>query len=264
MNKMFGWIWCISLMIGVIYFTDIVNGGTSNMKIQTDEDVGVIEITENVPHGMDGGELSIGDVRTIGRISQGVLRIIDKRNQGRWYCCGELVNQLKQKELSVNIAYQIVSTQRSIRATNISPWGILSTMYNESGLDACALGVRPRQWAYSQGLLVKNKFTISHSREEILKFVGDPRAIKTYRKSGFDLGYCQILSRFYPGQESDMLDANNGIRMCVIEMQHRSKYNKTDRPWLYWKTFSPSSRYRQKIRRWAKIMGANQIEMTKL
>jgi hypothetical protein len=203
-------------------------------------------------------------VRTIGRLSDGILKIIRKRENGKWYYCGELLSDDKQREIATSIAYQTVVNQQSIGLENVSPWGIIATAYNESGFDACALGLHPRKWAYEKGLLKRKKSNRTHTKREVLDFINNPKSKKKYNKSGFDLGYCQVLSRFYRGQESDMLSNDNGIRICVIEMQARSRYNKTTMPWLYWKGTSKTQWYRQKIRRWARIMGAPRKEMSRI
>jgi hypothetical protein len=211
--------------------------------------------------------ISQDKVILIGRIAIGMRKIIKKRDNGKWYYCGRLLNSVEQEEISVAMAYHTVINQQSLGIENISTWGIIATAYNESGFDACALGIYPRKWGYKTGLLKRsrdnntNVLIRSHSRAEVLNFINSKRAKKKYRFSGFDLGPCQILSRFYRGQESSALTIDKGMRMCVVEMNERARRNKTTKPWLYWKGILPVRWYGNKIRRWARIMGATPKEL---
>lgn len=211
----------------------------------------------------DEGEFELEEeqVELIGRLAKGMRALIRKRDHGTWYYCGELLNARRQEEMSVAIAYNVVITQSDVGLDKVSPWGIVATAYNESGLDSCALGLYPRKWAYKRGMLKRRKNTCSHTKNEVLSFINDAKAKRRYSKSGFDLGMCQVLSRFYRGQEDNMLTMDEGIKMCIIEMQHRANRNKTNKPWLYWKGTSKTGWYRRKIRKWAKMMGATRKEM---
>lgn len=208
--------------------------------------------------------LDIETIKNIGKISQGILNIVKKRNQGLWYYCGKRLNEIQKEEMATSISYNIITSQQSIGLENVSSWGIAATIYNESGFDACALGIHPRKWGYKNKLLNKKKSNITHTKIEVLNFIRNPKSQKKYMKSGFDLGYCQVLSRFYRGQEEDMLSNAVGIRICVIEMQRRAQYNKTKMPWLYWKGTNKTYWYRNKIRRWARIMNAPKKEMIRI
>jgi hypothetical protein len=205
-------------------------------------------------------QLDEDQIRLIGKLSQGIRKLVRIRDHGNWYYCGEKLGEYEQIEISTAIAYRTVVSQYEL-GLDVSPWGIIATAYNESGLDPCALGIYPRKWAYKKGMLRKRKKTCSHTRNEVLSFINNPVAKKRYSKSGFDLGICQVLSRFYRGQEPDMLSMTDGIRMCIVEMQHRSRRNKTNKPWLYWKGTRKTGWYRNRIRKWAKIMGATKKDM---
>jgi hypothetical protein len=204
-------------------------------------------------------QLDEDQIKLIGKLSLGMRKLV-RKDRGDWYYCGEKLIEHRQIEVSTAIAYRAVVTQYEL-GLDVSVWGIIATAYNESGLDPCALGLYPRKWAYAKKLLRSRKETCSHTKSEVLSFINNPVAKRKYRKSGFDLGICQVLSRFYRGRESEMLDATDGIRMCIIEMQHRARRNKTNKPWLYWKGTNRKNWYRNKIRRWAKMMGATKKDM---
>jgi hypothetical protein len=248
---------CLVALIAMLCFLSLAKSEEVISKLSLDSDL----LTDDFQTEYSE---SRSYARIIGQLSNGILEIIQKRKYDKWYYCGKLLTKKEKRERSISIAYQVISSQRSIGLDNVSPWGILATIYNESGFDACALGINPRKWAYKTGLLHKNKSNITHTREEIINFIKNPKAKKRYSKSGFDLGYCQILSSFYRGQEQDMLSNDEGIRICIIEMQRRSQYNKTNMPWLYWKGTFRTQWYRNKIRRWAKIMGVPRKEMHRI
>lgn len=203
---------------------------------------------------------SPADARLIGRLARGMRQIKRKRDHGSWGFCGRLLSQEEQVEISTEIAYRTVADIRSVALKGVSPWGIVSTMYNESGFDACALGVGPRSWAYREGLLTPRRTHISHTREEVLGVVSSKQAKKRFSKSGFDLGLCQVLTRFYRETTKEkMLTVAGGTRVCVLEMQARARRYGTDTPWLFWRGSSVDW-YRAKIKRWARLMGAPKHE----
>jgi hypothetical protein len=195
------------------------------------------------------------DVRLVGMLARGMRHIKQTHDGGKWYFCGERLTDSEKVEISTAIAYHLVNNLKSVGIENVSPWGIVATAYNESKLDACALGIGPRKWAYRKGLLQPRRTTISHTRDEVLRIVRDRKARARYALTGFDLGLCQVLSRFYPDQDAEMLSISGGMRICVLEMQARARQYKTSAPWLFWRG-SRTAWYRKKIRRWARIMGA--------
>jgi len=194
------------------------------------------------------------DAKLLGRISRGMVKI----QRGAWYDCGDKLTIEEQHSKAVRIAYNVLKNEPSF-----SPWGVIGTMYNESRFDSCALGYYPRKWAYKNGLLMRRKTTISHSFEDILNVVTDKEADNEYSMTGFDLGLCQILSRFYPNQEREMLSIARGVGICVGEMENRAARNKTKTPWLYWRGHA-AEWYRTKIKRWVKRMGATAEELREL
>lgn len=201
-----------------------------------------------------GSGLPQEQVRLIGTLAEGMTRIKEKRDHGTWGYCGKTLSSEEQKEKALQIAYTLIVEMVSVGVSKkISPWGILGTMYNESGFDSCALGLFPRKWAYEEGLLVRRKTGISHSLKEILTVIRSKKARKKYTKTGFDLGLCQVLSRFHPKQEESQLSLEGGVRICVLEMHYRSRLNKTPVPWRYWP--GPETPwYHKKIDRWVRLM----------
>lgn len=193
--------------------------------------------------------LSSNDIHLVGQLSDGIRKLAGDN----WYVCGEKLSGLEAIEYSLMIANAIILNMRST-GLDVNPFGIAATMYNESGFDHCAIGLHPRKWGQAHGMFPKKKRTISMDSDKVIAFINNPLAKKAFRKTGFDLGLCQILSRFYPDEESEMVTVGNGIRICVIEMASRAKMYKTNMPWLYWRG-KKTEWYRKKIRRWARSMG---------
>lgn len=193
--------------------------------------------------------------RLIGQLAAGMRRIVTKRDRGHWYRCGELLTAEEQIEESTSIAWRVVQEMAATGLDDtVSPWGVLGTIYNESGFDPCALGLYPRKWAYEEGLLERRRKTRSHSRAEVLDVVHDPSATKQFKSSGFDLGLCQVLSRFYRETDlEEMLTVKGGLRICILEMQARARRHKTETPWTFWKG-TETGWYEAKINRWVRIM----------
>ena len=155
--------------------------------------------------------------------------------------------------MALEIVWKLLKEMDGLGMT-INPWGILGTMYNESGFDPCALGLNPRRLAYRKGLLTPRRATRSHTARKILFAIHSSELKKHFKTSGYDLGLCQILSRFHRETSfADMLSVDTGIRICVLEMQARSRLHKTRVPWRYWRG-SETPWYHKKINRWIRIM----------
>lgn len=178
-----------------------------------------------------------------------------KIKHGIWYDCGKKLTKEEQQNTAMRIAYKVLK-----RNTDYSPWGVVGIMYNESGFDSCALGVGPREWAYREGMLKRRRGTISHGFADVLNFVTSRRAKNRYSLSGFDLGLCQLLTRFYPAKEREMLTIADGVDICIDEMDARAVRHK-DKPWLHWHSTKKTQWYRNKVRRWARVMGATRKEL---
>lgn len=195
------------------------------------------------------------DAVLVGQLANGMREIKRRRDGGRWAFCGEFLSPEEQVSTSVAIAYSVVSGMDSV-GLEVSAWGIAATMYNESGFDPCALGIGPRSWAYEKGLLHRGRTHISHARENVVRTVNSDAARRRFSLTGFDLGLCQVLSRFYPGEDlEDMTTIAGSARICVLEMQARAQRHNTKTPWLYWRG-TATNWYRDKLKRWGRLMGA--------
>lgn len=200
--------------------------------------------------------------KLIGRLTSGIANW--KRAQGGWWYCGELIDtEPELTDLAMSVAYNLVRAAARYSANDypINVWGMAGTAANESRFDACALGLNPRKWAYQKGLLEQRKRCISHTKEEVLAVVTSSAAEKQFGFSGFDLGFCQILTRFYRTvSPSEIMKADIGLDLCAQEMQIRASRYNTDRPWLYWRGRA-TPWYDDKVRRWARKLGAKAKEI---
>jgi len=192
------------------------------------------------------------EIEMIESIASGMVRIKKERDHGQWYVCGERLDHGGQLRASLQIAEQIVLNVKSL-GVEIDPWGVAGTMFNESRFDPCAFGKHPRKAALELGLLKKERRGFSHARVDVLRAIADPRMKKRFKTSGYDLGLCQILTRFYRGEAVAMTTVEDGVRICVLEMQSRAQRNKTKTPWLYWRG-SKTPWYLTKVKRWVKVM----------
>lgn len=201
-------------------------------------------------------------LQLIGRLASGIANW--KRGQGGWWYCGEWVDDdPKLTDLAMLLAYNLVRAAVRFSGNDylINIWGMAGTVANESRFDACALGSKPRKWAYKEGIIEPRKKCISHTKDEILRVVTNTEAQNAFSRSGFDLGLCQILTRFYPETPfSEFMSATIGMDVCAQEMQRRSWRYNTYRPWLYWRG-SATPWYDVKIKRWARRLGARATEI---
>jgi len=225
---------------------------SDSSDISGDEDFAYVNDGVCFEYDEPVGEAFLVDPYVVGRLAKGIRLLKEKRDHGVWFYCGKELDEQEKGELSVSIAYHVLLSM-SEHGLDVSPYGVVATAYNESGLDACALGLYPRKWGYKEGILKPRKRTVSHTREEISEFKDNPIVKKQYRRTGIDLGICQILSRFYRDQTDDMMTLGAGIGICVREMKSRSLGRKTNTPWLYWRG-SETLWYREKIRKRVKLM----------
>lgn len=222
-------------------------------SVANDEKDALYAIAENVPLPPENilGEYESKEQVDVETIVDGI--------DGPLFVCGNELSTEESREHLLSIVANLAASMDRHRL-KVSPMGILSTMLNESRFDTCALGTHPRKWAQKNGLLRKNIRSISYTKGEILGVIDSPSAKRHFRKSGFDLGLCQVLSRFYDGDNSDMLDLSSSVDICVIEMKYRSELYRTKTPWLYWRG-TRTDWYQRKIRRLAKRIGATRDEI---
>jgi hypothetical protein len=181
------------------------------------------------------------------RMSELIHRWKLKHDQGAWIECGK---KIKNKTKSLQRA-RIINASEKVSDENYTliPWTLVAIYANESVFDECALGPAPRKWAYKRGL-VKKRRILSHYKQDVIKIITDKKAKRAFGRSGFDLGPCQLLSRFYRGSSLDMIDVSKGSLICAKEAVKRGLMHDVKQPQLLWPNGNPKSRRAKKYRRW--------------
>lgn len=207
----------------------------------------------------DNAALSLPQLRYVGRMSEGILyNWVEKRNRGVWFECGLRYETVEEKEEAATLwAFQIV---RAALQHEINPWGLAGTIANESNFDRCAIGYHPRTWALQKNMLKRKRRTISYAAEEVITVYRSIAARKRWSHTGWDVGPCQMLSRFYPGNIEDMFSLMPGIDICAMEMRSRGDMYRTDRGWRWWRG-TETDWYDDRITRFARLMGASKEEI---
>lgn len=153
-----------------------------------------------------------------------------KVKEGRWYQCGEVVPREDWYNKAVEIAEACVYTARPL---GVDPVGQLATWQQESRLDPCALGKHPREWAVREGLLKAKKNTLSYTKQEVKKVLGNPKF-----KASFpvvDVGLAQLLyPRYTRGADIDEMLSISGAIYSAKELEYRGKRWRTEEPWITW------------------------------
>jgi len=210
-------------------------------------------------------ELSVHQLQIVGRLAEGIVRFKD----GQWWECGEKLSSGEIEDRAVVYAYEIVRAAGEVSDAPdkeggfvLNPWGLAGVIRNESQFDRCALGTHPRKTAYRLGLLERRKRCISHTEKEILDVVRSDDMNAYYKRTGFDLGTAQLLSRFYanPRDFEYMISLRGGTTEAAYQMRKRGRMFKTERPWLYWRGYH-CEWYDEKISRWARQLGATSSEI---
>jgi hypothetical protein len=203
-------------------------------------------------------------LRMIGRLANGITEM--KLRQKGWYECGTLYSDKEEiRTKALDYAYHIVKASyiMSDESFTLNIWGLAGVIENESGFDRCALGLYPRKHAYNLGILKRRKMCISHTEEEVLSALEDPRMQKKFKRTGVDLGVGQVLSRFYdrPKDYRSHMQVAYGTLQAGRIMRNRARWKGTDRPWLYWRSTSRTDWYDKKVVRNARKMGATRLEI---
>lgn len=201
------------------------------------------------------------EVKEIAVLAKGILRWHKKRNRGFWWECGVLRKEEDMESRSMYWAYIIfdaVKLENERSRFKFSFWGVVGTIANESNFDPCALGIHPRRKAYEMGILKKNKRSISHTREDLLRVLKNPKFMRWFSRSGVDIGVLQVLSSLWPENYSwgQMLDEKVSLEIGVSEMAKRARIWKTKKPWAYWRGHYVLW-YDEKISKRARYMGAS-------
>lgn len=217
----------------------------------------VVKISKVVPKKVEEEVVTPKVYLETPALAAGIRKIMN----GNWFYCGNKLTSKEEFTLSNAIAYSLLKEMDSL-ALDVNPWGILGTMFNESRIDVCALGLYPRFWAYDHGLLKRRTTSISHTKEEVLKVVRSKEANAEFQ--AFDLGLCQVLTKFYPSTPTnEFLDLASGVRICVLEMKARAKRNNTNKPWKYWPGYA-ADWYADKVRVRARKMGASTKDLREI
>lgn len=248
----------VGIYIQVVEIYETVGGWFEGDKtpVAADTDDAFAEVVEESTPQPETPEpepmFSESEIETMESIASGMVHIKEKKDRGQWYMCGERLDHGGQLRTSLQIAEQIMLNVKSL-GVDFDPWGVAGTMFNESRFDPCAFGKHPRNKALELGLLKKERRGFSHARVNVLRAIADPRMKRRFKTSGYDLGLCQILTRFYRDEVVEMTTIEDGVRICVLEMQARARRNKTKTPWLYWRG-SKTPWYLSKVNRWVKQM----------
>jgi len=227
------------------------------MGVTWDVEVAAKEVFKN--------PLSEEEMRIVGRLAEGIV----KYKAGQWWECGKLMTDENEiGDRAVFYAYEIVRAANEVSDHDddpefvLNPWGLAGVIRNESQFDRCALGTHPRKTAYRLGLLEKQRRCISHTEEDILRVVQSEDMNAYYKRTGFDLGTAQLLSRFYsnPRDFKTMVSVRGSTTEAAYHMRKRGRIYKTKRPWLYWRGYR-CEWYDDKISRWARQLGAKPGEI---
>jgi hypothetical protein len=90
--------------------------------------------------------------------------------------------------------------------------------------------------------------------------MASPRSKRWFETTGVDVGYCQLLTRFYDGDRSEMMHVSQGIDICADQFRYRSKFLRTKRPWKWWRGYK-ATWYDERVTRRAIAMGARPGEI---
>lgn len=188
----------------------------------------------------------------VGRIYKGIIDFKQKRH-GTFYVCGKNLTGLDLENYVLSISSNVVLESRKYQ---INPWGVIGVMFNESSFDMCALGKPVRSWGIENRFIKKKRTSISYTENEVLSIVNDRDAQNRFN-GRFDLGLCQILSKYHNGPTKELLTVEPGISLCVEKMRERTTHY---RPWRFWPG-KETDWYDDKIIKWARKMGAKENEI---
>lgn len=211
-------------------------------------------VLEEQANGMSDEQLKL-----IGRLSEGILKVKTFNNEIIWWECGKRYDKDEVEERAIEWSYIIVKYSHEY---NVNPWGIAGTIQNESKFDRCTIGKYPREDAEKRGYVTPNKLTLSRDKKEIIEYLesGDWKA--SFRSTGMDLGGLQTLTRFIPELELyEFLSLDPGLIHQIAEMKNRSyTCPKSDRPWMCWPGYY-APWYDKKVVRYARRLGASKNEI---
>ncbi len=235
----------------------------------------------------ESGPITIKDGTSdlVNRVTDGIWRWKTGNGTRKWWSCGVSVEVKESQKIARKWAEIVVSESKKageFHGYNLNVWGVVATMSRESAFDVCALGLKPRLWAYKNKLLKVKRVHITHTREELDKLFKNKTFMKKWPR--LDLGpgqrlWCKKCTRsdVYNGSLDNIMSLDPGIKLVVEEMvkrviRHAQKrkgkrlknkwwYN---RPWAFWPGSEPSKVYAKKIQNRAYLLGATKKEFPKL
>jgi len=196
----------------------------------------------------------LATTKLIGRLAEGIKKI--KGNN--FFVCGDHLSEQEASEHAIKTALVVVTHAQRY---NVNVWGMAAIAAHESGFDYCALGPNPRKFLLDKELIKRQTRSLSYPREDLLSALKTKIVEKRFGHTGVDIGLCQVLSRFYDNDYSldYMMTLAGSADICAQEMQQRQIKNKTSAPWLFWRGYK-ATWYADKIKRWARLLGANKNE----
>ena len=198
----------------------------------------------------------------IERLAKGIYNWKTVREHGWWECGNYTPKGPLAEDKAILLAYHLVraACQYSDSNIKVNVWGLAATISNESSFDRCAVGYHFRKWAINKKLVKPRKRTISYGEDELLNAMASPKARGWFKTTGVDVGYCQLLTRFYNGDRQDMMQESTGIDICAKQFKYRSKVLHTNRPWKWWRGFK-AKWYDERVTRRAIALGARPDEI---
>ncbi len=203
----------------------------------------------------------------IGRLAEGIRNWKLGRDHV-WYECGEkkwdtiLTAETWAYHL-VKAAWEASDASRHDAGDfELNVWLFAATSAHESGFDRCALGLKPRKYAYRKGIIKYNKVHISHTRSEILNFCATIKGTGWFAKSGIDIGPFQELTAMHPRQLVKMMTIEPAVYWAAQRMRRIANRHNTERPWRWWR--GPElAWYDGRVSAKARRIGATKAEIQK-
>jgi hypothetical protein len=212
---------------------------------------------------------SAAQLKLIGRLSEGIYK--NRTHKGEthpYWFCGEPHRGEPAKALAVEVAWHIVRSawKASDERYEINVWMWAGLINNESGFDPCAFGTNPRTVAYRIGVLKRRRLTVSHTREQVIEAITNPRMKSLFR--AFDLGMGQTLDVYYlkwlareglEGEPADLLEWK-GFYWQAQYMHSLAIERRTKRPWMFWPGYRAKWKH-AKVKLFARGLGARRDEL---
>jgi hypothetical protein len=176
-------------------------------------------------------------------LAQKIYRWKMGADQGAWFECGDRYTEEEMKWAALDWADAILKAQKETsyvirrKSYHVDLREALGIFYAESRFDSCALGPNPRKFAYAEGLLQKPKKGFSHSIDEILWVLNNPKW-QPWRLA--DLGGGQIVwsksnkRATFQGDPVTLLELKSGTKEVFKLLAQRGQQFKSVTPSAYW------------------------------